>query len=100
MIEINDDEIYDIDLIHITTRCGEADLNKNLKWKSGNKELQKYLNKKFNSEHPELSLGHGRFEIAVFILADLASHHLGGEMIAYHLRKPLPDEPYDPNRLD
>jgi len=100
MIEIEEDKLQDINLIRITTRCGEAEINSTLRWKSENKDLEKYLNKKFNKNCKVLQEGFGRFDIAVFILADKASHHLKGEMISYRLRKPSPEEPYDPNRLD
>jgi hypothetical protein len=85
MIEITDDEISEVKSIRITTRCGEAEINDNLKWKAENKELERYLNKKFNNKYGILQEGHDRFEIAVYILADQASHHLNGEMISYQL---------------
>jgi hypothetical protein len=83
MININEDEISKIKSIRITTRCGEATIDSNLRWTSENKELQKYLNKKFNNKCKTLQEGHDRFEIAVYILADKASHHLNGEMISF-----------------
>jgi hypothetical protein len=83
MINVNDDEISKIKTITITTKCGEATISENLRWTSENKELQKYLNKKFNNKCKILQEGHNRFEIAVYILADKASHHLEGEMISF-----------------
>ena len=85
MIEITDDEISEVKSIRITTRCGEAEINSNLKWKADNKDLERYLNKKFNNKYNLLQEGHNRFEIAVYILADQASHHLEGEMISFKL---------------
>ena len=47
MIEIKDEEMHLIDKIKINTRCGTAEINKKLNWTSENKNLKKYLNKKF-----------------------------------------------------
>lgn len=101
MIEIDDEKLQDVNLIRITTRCGEAEINSNLRWKADNKELERYLNKKFNKKCNILQEGFGRFDIAVFILADQASYHLGGEMISYRFGEPQPLlKQDDPNQLD
>jgi hypothetical protein len=100
MIEIDDEKLQDVNLIRITTRCGEAEINSSLKWKSGNKELERYLNKKFNKKCKILQEGFGRFDIAVFILADQASHHLEGKIISYRFGEPQPLLKQDPDQLD
>jgi hypothetical protein len=96
MIEIKDEEIYLIDNIKITTRCGPAEINKKLNWSSENKDLKKYLNKKYGKTSKEIQNIDVVIGIAIFILADQASHYLNGGIIEIHKSSPEREESVDP----
>lgn len=81
MIELPDDSqwIY-VNKITIQTPKGEADIYKNLEWDATDKEFERYLNINFGKYHERITIDKVMFGIAIFMLADMASHELGGEI--------------------
>jgi hypothetical protein len=98
-MKISLDEDWDlVDRITISTKCGIAKINTKFIWSSENKELQKYLNTKFNRKHPKAAGFDYGFGIVIYILADQASFHLKGEITEIHKRKPQPEDMVEPDQ--